>query len=101
MLTHRGGSTVKGGFYWNVKAWSLHPLSGERGVLPGGEELRYVKVPALLLLVLAPVMGGLYVMFLPCIGFVLVFRFLLEKAGVTLAKAVAGAREEPAPKKSR
>jgi hypothetical protein len=102
MTTHRGGTRVKGGFYWNLRAWSLHAISGAHGVLPGGEEARYAKVPALLVLVLAPVMGGLYVMFLPFVGFALVFRFLLEKAGVTLAKAAAGgARQEARAKKSR
>jgi hypothetical protein len=93
MKTHRGGARVKAGFYWNLSTWALHPLSGEGGVLPGSDEQGYIKVPAVLVLLLAPVMGGLYVMFLPLIGFVLLFRFAFEKAGLTLAKTVMGARE--------
>jgi hypothetical protein len=102
MLTHRGSARVKAGFYWSLESWSLTVLSGEGGVLPGAETHRYLKVPAALLLLLAPVMGGLYVMFLPFIGFVLVARFMLEKAGVLLARTVVAAREGGvATKKSR
>lgn len=102
MLTHEGGARVKGGFYWSLKTWNLSVLSGDRGVLPGGEEHRYVKVPVVLLVLLAPVMGGLYVMALPLILFVVVARVALEKAVVTLAKAVVAVRESCAgTKKSR
>jgi hypothetical protein len=55
-------------------------LPREGGLLPGPVEHHYVKVPALLLLALAPVLGGLFVVFLPFIGFALLFWLAGKKA---------------------
>lgn len=89
MKRHGGGSEVRAGFYWNVAKWSITPVRpGER--LPGGPEQRYVRLPALLLLLFAPVMGGAYVLFLPLIGFVLVLGFAGKKALHGLERAFAG-----------
>ena len=71
MFSYTGGDTVKGGFYWNRGTWHLENLEGKTGTLPGDGETRYLWVPTLLMLVLAPVMGGLFVVFLPFIGFAL------------------------------
>jgi hypothetical protein len=60
----------------------------EGGILPGPADHRYVKVPALLLLALAPVLGGLFVVFLPFIGFGLVF-WLAGKKAVMVARRTA------------
>ena len=73
MFTHKGGETVKGGFYWNRGTWHLENVEGRTGTLPGDAETRYVWIPTLLMLVLAPIMGGLFVVFLPFVGFALLF----------------------------
>lgn len=86
MLMHRGGTRVKWGLYWKLAQWEIVPVPKERGVLPGSQEHRYLRVPILLLLVLAPVMGGLYVIFLPLIGFVMVFGFAGRKTAGALRK---------------
>jgi hypothetical protein len=83
-----GGQMAKAGFYWNTKEWELETLSGKGGKLPGTSETTFVKIPAVAMLTLAPVMGGLYVMFLPFIGFAL----LAEQVG----KKVAGAAKRGA-----
>ncbi len=70
------GATVKGGFYLNRDAWDLIAVSGKQGVLPGSEGQRYTRVPVWAVLCLAPVLGGLFVVFLPFIGFALVFMHL-------------------------
>ena len=75
-LRHRGSSRAARGFYWNRTRWEVVTMPKAGGVLPGGPEQQYVKVPALVFLVLAPLMGGLYVVFLPLIGFMLVLGFL-------------------------
>ncbi len=80
MTKHIGGSTVKAGFYWNLKKWEMVTLSGAGGTLPGTGADRYLKVPVLALLVLAPIMGACYAMFLPFIGFALLFSYLGKKA---------------------
>ena len=66
-----GGQTVKAGFYWNTKEWELETVSGKGGKLPGKADAAYVKIPAAAMLTLAPMMGAMYVMFLPFIGFAL------------------------------
>lgn len=84
MRTYNSGDKVKGGFYWNAKEWSIVTVSGKTGVLPRGEAHRYIKIPTLLLLLVAPVMGLLYVIFLPFIG----FAFVLGLAGTKAVKAI-------------
>lgn len=59
-------------------------LPRQGGILPGSHDDQYLKVPVLALLVLAPMMGGLYVMFLPFIGFALVFSYLGRRTGAVL-----------------
>lgn len=89
MLAHRGGTRVRAGFYWDRARWTLVTLPGEGGVLPGGEERGYLKVPVPLLLLLAPVMGGLYVLFLPFIGFTMVIGLATRRAVEGIGRALA------------
>jgi hypothetical protein len=88
MTKHTGGTEVKAGFYWNLRKWEMVTLSGNGGTLAGNSEDRYLKVPIIAFLFVAPVMGGLYAFFLPFIGFALVFAFLGRKAGA-LGRAAA------------
>lgn len=85
MTRANGGTVVKTGFYWNVRQWSLVPVSGREGTLPGGEEDRFVRVPTLGVLLLAPVMGGAFVFFLPFVGFALLLRELFRRSKLRLA----------------
>jgi hypothetical protein len=70
------GAIVKGGFYLNRDKWTLVTVNGKEGALPGAEGQRYLRIPVLAMLFLAPVLGGLFVAFLPFIGFALVFQHL-------------------------
>jgi len=70
------GSIVKGGFYLNRDKWTLVTVNGKQGALPGAEGQRFLRVPVLAVLFLAPVLGGLFVAFLPFIGFALLFQHL-------------------------
>jgi hypothetical protein len=87
MFTYTGGDRVKGGFYWNRGTWHLENVEGKTGALPGNGETRYIWIPTLLMLVLAPVMGGLFVVFLPFIGFALLFGALGKWGLQTYRKA--------------
>ncbi len=89
MTKHIGGNAVKAGFYWNLKKWEMVPLSGIGGTLPGGAGDRYLKVPIVAFLFIAPVMGGLYAFFLPFIGFAMLAAFLGRKIGVAGRGAAA------------
>lgn len=89
MFNHKGGDVVKGGFYWNQAQWRLENVEGKSGTLPGDEESRFARVPTLVLFVLAPIMGALFVVFLPFIGFALL-------VGMVAARGLGLFRKEPA-----
>jgi len=75
MTKYTGGDTVKAGFYWNRGAWGVELIPAEGGTLPGDGAIKYVRVPWPALLVIAPVMGGAFAMFLPFIGLALLGQF--------------------------
>ena len=83
-MAHKGGTKVNFGFYWSVQAWDMAMIPAEGGHLPGSVDRSYVRVPTFLFLVMAPVMGALYVVFLPFAGFALLIGHL-GRAVKTLA----------------
>ena len=84
MTPIHGGETVKGGFYWNLAKWDATFVEGRAGVLPGDGRDDYRRIPVALALLAAPLMGALFVIFLPFIGIAL----MLKQMGVaTLALA--------------
>ena len=68
MTTYTGTQPVAGGYYLNTAAWKLEVVEGKGGVLPGEPTANYVRVPALGMLVVAPVMALFFVMLLPFFG---------------------------------
>ena len=64
MAKYSGGDSVGAGMYWNLKNMNVVGLRTE-GLLPGGEELSYLRLPFFLLFVLMIVLGGAYILFLP------------------------------------
>jgi len=72
MARYEGGKKVNYGFYWSAKAWDMTMVPAEGGLLPGGSDQPYTRIPTFLFLLMAPVMGALYVVFLPVAGFALV-----------------------------
>lgn len=96
MFKHKGGDVVKGGFYWNQAQWHLENVEGKLGTLPGGDEARYARVPTLLMFVLAPLMGALFVVFLPFIGFALLIGMVAAKALGLFRKTPVATPKPPA-----
>lgn len=76
-----GGTQVKGGYYFNPRGLRIVAVSGKTGALAGDPSESFVRVPGLVVLLLAPILGGMFVMFLPVIGFVLVGQHFLRLAG--------------------
>lgn len=76
LTKYPGGTNVRGGFYWGVREWHAQVIPAEGGVLAGGPHSRHIRVPALVVLVLAPIMGAAYAMFLPFIGFAMLAMYL-------------------------
>ncbi|MDP3718268.1 MAG: hypothetical protein Q8T13_10935 [Acidobacteriota bacterium] len=79
MTTYTGNQIVEPGLYYAVAPLKLTTVD-ERGPLPGGDTRTYYRVPMLVMLALAPLLGLAFVIFLPFIGFAMVFRLAGEKA---------------------
>jgi len=90
MMTREGGMAVRTGFYWNLRGWQLLTVPKQGGLLPGGTDDRYVRIPVLLMLLVAPLMGALYVIFLPFIGFAMLASFVARKSAVAVKAAFMG-----------
>jgi len=79
MARHTGGMQVEGGYYWNPRRWEVEVVPSEGGRLKGASDAKYVKVPFPLLFVVVPLLGALFLMFLPLIGFALFGYAIVKK----------------------
>ena len=82
MKSIHGGEKAKAGYYFNSKTWELENVSGEEP-LPEGE---HIRVPTLALLVVAPVLGVGFAIFLPFIGFAMTAYGAGKKAADLLGR---------------
>jgi hypothetical protein len=78
MAKYTGGMKVGGGYYWNTSNWEVEVVSAEGGRLKAMDGARYLKVPFLALFAIVPVLGALFLMFLPLVGFAL-FAYAIAK----------------------
>lgn len=90
MARFSGGSSVPGGYYWNPRHWSVTPVERDGGRLPGPSSDRYLRIHWLTAFLLAPLLGGLFVVFLPFIGFAMFFQWAFQKVA---GSAREGARD--------
>jgi len=90
MARYPGGTPVSGGYYWNPKQWTVTPVADEGAVLPGDASQGYVRIHWAVALFLAPVLGGLFVVFLPFIGFAMLFEWMFQR----LAGGVRGGAKD-------
>jgi hypothetical protein len=79
MARYTGGDRVSGGYYWNPRHWSISLVSDRGGELPGTSSDRYLRISWATALLLAPLLGGLFVVLLPFIGLGLFFRLAWRK----------------------
>lgn len=98
-MKHTGGNETKGGFYWKKGAWEIVTVEGKTGILPGGEDAQYVRVPGILVLPVALLLSIAYVVFLPVVGFAMLFGALFGKVGRAVARKTVpeGPAEKEAP----
>lgn len=88
-MKHTGGSQTKGGFYWKKGEWEIITVEGKSGTLPGTSAARYLRIPGLLLLPVGLVLSLVYVIFLPVVGFAMLFHTLFAKLSRSLAREPA------------
>ena len=75
----------KPGLYWNRKTWEILPVDGtRREPLPTD----CIKVPTFVALLLAPILGGAFVIFLPFCGIALFLREGLLRVGLKKSSPV-------------
>jgi hypothetical protein len=78
MAKYTSGMQVGGGYYWSARNWEVEVIPDEGGKLEGGPNAKYVKVPFPALFVIVPLVGALFLMFMPFIGFAL-FAYAVAK----------------------
>jgi hypothetical protein len=75
MTTYESGAMVNGGFYFNPSRWTIDAVAREGARLPDAPGC-WLRVPAAVALLLTPVLGATFLVFLPLIGLVLAARSL-------------------------
>ena len=78
MTTINGGTAVQGGYYLSKSNWEIVPVEKDGQRLPGAASEHYVKLSTAAALMVMPVLGGLMVVFLPCIGLYLTVQAALR-----------------------
>ncbi len=71
MTTIEAGTRVRKGYYFGGASWTVQAVAQDGTVLPGDAGERYLRVPLPVVVAIAPLLGALFVVFLPCLGFVL------------------------------
>ncbi len=79
MTSYAGGMQVNGGYYWNPRSWAVSVVPNEGGRLEGTGEASYLKLPFPVLFVVVPLLGALFLMFLPLVGFALFGYAIVKK----------------------
>lgn len=74
-----GGSKTKGGLYWKKREWEIVTVEGKDGVLPGGEDTEYFRIPGTLFAPVALILGLAFYVFLPLLGFAMVLSLIEKK----------------------
>lgn len=86
MTKYHGNDEVGPGIYFNLRELAFRSVEdAER--LPGGPEQVWRRVPALAMLAAGPIVGLVFVMFLPLIGFLMLAGVVLGWLGRQLAAA--------------
>lgn len=88
MKRYQSGTRVEEGIYLNVPRLRFVSLD-ETGPLPIAERGGWVRMPDLLLVLGAPLIGLAYVIFLPVIGFVMLAGVIAEVLGKVAVPALS------------
>jgi hypothetical protein len=87
MLAYESGMTVGRGTYWNLSNGMREVLKSD-GMLPGTKGTKYLKAPAIVMVLMGPVIGFFYVLVLPFIGMAMILTLLASRIGEMLFGAL-------------
>jgi hypothetical protein len=89
MAKLNAGTPVKRGYYFSMKHWSVNPIEKDGTVLHGEADEKFIPVPLPVAVMLAPVLGAVFLMFMPLIGFYLVGQRALQPVARMFRKSTA------------
>ena len=95
--TFAGGTRVSSGYYVNARSFEFANIEKDGTALPGGPDAKFVQIPTLVAMAAAPALGGLFLIFLPFIGFGLVAYAAAKKLGVGAKEVAATVATAPMP----
>ncbi len=78
MFKHTGGQRVESGTYWDIMT-GLRVDFDQEGTLPGGSGSKYLKASSGAILLLGPILGLAYIVFLPIMGIVTALSLVVQK----------------------
>jgi hypothetical protein len=93
--TFAGGTQVSSGYYIDAHSFEFANIAKDGMTLPGGSDVKFVRIPTMVAMAAAPALGGLFVIALPLIGFGMV-AYALVKRLRSGAKEVAATVVGPA-----
>ena len=88
MTTYLGTQDVDPGLYLSLKRFRMETID-TRAPLPGVAGERYCRIPIVVMLAAAPLLGLAFVIFLPLIGFAMVAWLLGNKIAELAARTAA------------
>lgn len=91
------GARVKKGYYFSGRGWVLQPVARDGEVLPGQRGEKWLRVPFLGAVVIAPLMGAAFLMFLPFIGVYLTAMALSRPVVLLFQRSAHGVAATMAP----
>ena len=92
MKEYRGAQRTKEGTYWSLKTGEFVSIAKEGGILPGEGDRRYVRTPIALVIIAGPMMGLLYLIFLPLLGIVGLASFASQRLAQRVREMAHNAR---------
>ncbi len=78
MTRFGAGERAKAGYYFSPRSWEVHPVPADGERLPGEAGQAWFQIPTVAALVLTPLLGLTFLMFLPFIGFYLTIEAALR-----------------------
>ncbi len=87
-MVRNGGGKAKGGTYWKKGKWGIVTVEGRDGILPGTEDVEYIRIPGIVFGPLALVFGLAFYIFLPLIGIVMLLSVIVRKIWGMLSPSV-------------
>jgi hypothetical protein len=89
MLIRRGEQKAEAGTYWDISTGERITIQDQE-MLPGNASTRYIKASSTMVVLLGPVLGLIFAIFMPFIGIAMAIFFAGKKVVSVGKRAVQG-----------